>query len=77
MDLREGSILLDTFVNGAKVFFVCSVGFEATGGSPSITCINGSWTPVTLKCESEYQHFTFSVDEFGALWFLYLLVKDF
>ncbi|XP_068588692.1 complement decay-accelerating factor-like isoform X1 [Cebidichthys violaceus] len=42
---------LQTFPNGAQVSFACNVGYRSTGGSPSITCTDGSWSPVKLKCE--------------------------
>ncbi|XP_068589035.1 complement component receptor 1-like protein isoform X2 [Cebidichthys violaceus] len=51
MGLKGADILLQTFPNGAKVSFACNVGYRSAGGSPSITCTDGSWSPVRLKCE--------------------------
>ncbi|XP_026187602.1 membrane cofactor protein-like isoform X8 [Mastacembelus armatus] len=53
MNLRGNDILKDTFENGAKVNFACSSGFTPGGGSPSITCTNGIWSPVTLICQKK------------------------
>lgn len=61
MVLNDDSILLQTFPNGNKVTFVCEVGYETAGGSGTITCEGGNWSPVRLKCESKYDLiFTFS-----------------
>lgn len=57
MDLSEGDITLQTFWDGIKVTFVCNVGYTTAGGSAVITCSAGSWSPLTLKCKSEYLHF--------------------
>merc|ERR1712002_831809 len=51
MDLKGNDILLQSFPHGTRVTFVCDVGYVSAGGSPSITCTNGSWSPVRLKCE--------------------------
>ncbi|XP_077945918.1 C4b-binding protein alpha chain isoform X10 [Gasterosteus aculeatus] len=42
--------LPQTFPNGTKVIFECNVGYMPAG-SPSITCTNGTWSPVKLTCE--------------------------
>nr|XP_040048940.1 complement receptor type 1-like isoform X10 [Gasterosteus aculeatus aculeatus] len=42
--------LPQTFPNGTKVSFECNVGYNPAG-SPSITCTNGTWSPVKLTCE--------------------------
>ncbi|KAL6119490.1 cd46 [Pungitius sinensis] len=42
-----------TFPNGIKVSFECNVGYQSAGGSSSITCTNGTWSPVKLKCEKK------------------------
>ncbi|XP_033484292.2 sushi, von Willebrand factor type A, EGF and pentraxin domain-containing protein 1-like isoform X3 [Epinephelus lanceolatus] len=51
MNLKDKYILLDTFPDGTKVSFACDVGYMPAGGSASITCTAGSWSPVRLKCE--------------------------
>ncbi|XP_070824068.1 C4b-binding protein alpha chain-like isoform X2 [Chaetodon trifascialis] len=51
MNLKDSDLLLETFPNGTKVSFACDVGFASAGGSPVITCTNGTWSPVKLKCE--------------------------
>lgn len=57
MDLRGNNILLQSFADGAKVSLSCNIGYEAAAGKTFITCTAGSWSPVTLICESEYQPF--------------------
>ena len=54
MKLKDKDILTETFQDGSKVTFVCTVGYVTAGGSGVITCTAGSWSPVKLKCESEY-----------------------
>jgi len=54
MDLKGDDILLQTFPDGIKVTFACDVGYESVGGSASITCTAGAWSPVRMTCESEY-----------------------
>ncbi|KAG7521368.1 hypothetical protein JOB18_046779 [Solea senegalensis] len=51
MNLKDSFILLETFPHGSKVSFACAVGYVTAGGSPSITCTSGTWSPVMLKCE--------------------------
>ncbi|XP_031700822.1 C4b-binding protein alpha chain-like isoform X1 [Anarrhichthys ocellatus] len=51
MGLKGSDILLKTFPNGLKVSFACDTGYITRGGSPIITCTDGSWSPVNLKCE--------------------------
>ncbi|XP_062248841.1 membrane cofactor protein-like isoform X3 [Platichthys flesus] len=53
MGLKTSDILLETFPNGAVASFICNVGYTSAGGSPSVTCVDGSWTPVKLKCEKK------------------------
>lgn len=59
MNLKGSDILQNTFPDGTTVSFACDVGYQAAGGSPLITCNAGSWSPVRLKCQSEYQHLIF------------------
>ncbi|KAM6928883.1 C4b-binding protein alpha chain-like isoform 4-T4 [Lycodopsis pacificus] len=51
MGLKDGDILLQTFPHGIKVSFACDTGYITKGGSSSITCTDGSWSRVNLKCE--------------------------
>lgn len=51
MHLKDEYILKDTFEDGSTVAFVCAVGFSAAGGSGSIKCTAGLWSPVQLICE--------------------------
>ncbi|XP_075953884.1 C4b-binding protein alpha chain-like isoform X4 [Anarhichas minor] len=51
MGLKGNDILLQTFPNGLKVSFACDIGYITKGGSSVITCTNGSWSRVNLKCE--------------------------
>ncbi|XP_053280632.1 uncharacterized protein LOC128442272 isoform X3 [Pleuronectes platessa] len=53
MSLKDSDILLDVFENGAVASFTCSAGYTSGGGSPSITCVDGSWSPVKLICEKK------------------------
>ncbi|XP_061651723.1 complement receptor type 1-like isoform X2 [Phyllopteryx taeniolatus] len=46
---------LDTgrkFDSGEKVDYKCAEDLVAYTGSPSVMCVNGTWTTLTLKCES-------------------------
>ncbi|XP_042347014.1 regulator of complement activation group 2 gene 1 [Plectropomus leopardus] len=52
MVLGDDHILLQTFPDGTKVTFACEVGYESAGGSPSITCTAGSWSPLRLTCRN-------------------------
>ncbi|XP_034392590.1 membrane cofactor protein-like isoform X4 [Cyclopterus lumpus] len=40
-----------TFQNGQKVTFACIYSYISVGGSPSIICTDGLWSPLRLKCE--------------------------
>ncbi|XP_060930570.1 membrane cofactor protein-like [Limanda limanda] len=51
MVLKDDFILLETFLNGAVASFRCDVGYTSAGGSSSVTCGDGSWSPVKLKCQ--------------------------
>ncbi|XP_061651747.1 sushi, von Willebrand factor type A, EGF and pentraxin domain-containing protein 1-like isoform X5 [Phyllopteryx taeniolatus] len=45
---------LDTgrkFDSGEKVDYKCAEDLVAYTGSPSVMCVNGTWTTLTLKCE--------------------------
>ncbi|XP_029013145.1 complement receptor type 1-like isoform X3 [Betta splendens] len=51
MSLRDQFINQESFSSGTTVFFSCNVGYQAAGGSLSITCTAGTWSTVRLKCE--------------------------
>ncbi|XP_069382856.1 C4b-binding protein alpha chain-like isoform X3 [Paralichthys olivaceus] len=51
MSLKGDDILLDAFPEGAKVSFACDVGYASAGGSSTITCTQGGWSLVRMKCE--------------------------
>lgn len=51
MDLKGNDIFLTSFPDGTTVTFACNTGYVSAGGSPSVTCTAGSWSPVRLKCE--------------------------
>ncbi|XP_044206689.1 membrane cofactor protein-like isoform X7 [Thunnus albacares] len=40
-----------TYQPGSKVTFECEIGYVTAGGSKTITCTDGSWSPLNLKCE--------------------------
>lgn len=50
-DLADKYILMTTFASGARVHYVCDVGYMPAGGSKYRTCGNGKWTSLRLKCE--------------------------
>ncbi|XP_029974881.1 membrane cofactor protein-like isoform X4 [Salarias fasciatus] len=52
MDIKGDDITLDSFPDGAKVTFVCDVGYRSAGGSPSVTCTAGKWSDLRMTCES-------------------------
>lgn len=51
---KDSDILLNTFPSGSKDTFVCAVGHTPGGGSGVVTCNAGTWSPVTLKCQSKF-----------------------
>ncbi|XP_076598038.1 membrane cofactor protein-like isoform X4 [Chaetodon auriga] len=51
MVLKDKDLLLSSFPNGTQVTFACHVGFRSVGGSGVITCSDGSWSSVRLRCE--------------------------
>ncbi|XP_059188459.1 membrane cofactor protein-like isoform X3 [Centropristis striata] len=51
MSLKGDDILLQTFPDGTRVSFACDPGYVSAGGSASITCTAGTWSPVKLKCD--------------------------
>ncbi|XP_061544288.1 membrane cofactor protein-like isoform X1 [Phycodurus eques] len=51
MNLKGDDILLDTFRDGSKAHVECAVGYVWAGGTSSITCTAGVWSPLTLLCE--------------------------
>ncbi|XP_031597814.2 membrane cofactor protein-like isoform X1 [Oreochromis aureus] len=51
MDVKGNDIFLTSFPDGITVTFACNIGYESAGGSPSVTCTAGSWSPVGLKCQ--------------------------
>ncbi|XP_008291581.1 complement receptor type 2-like isoform X2 [Stegastes partitus] len=51
MDLRDKDIVSSTFPDGSKASFKCNVGYRPEGGSATITCTAGRWSPVLLRCQ--------------------------
>ncbi|XP_054639280.1 zona pellucida sperm-binding protein 3 receptor isoform X2 [Dunckerocampus dactyliophorus] len=49
--LSPKSWLDDAFPEGSIAFMTCHRGYEADGGSDMITCRNGNWTELTLRCK--------------------------
>uniref|UniRef100_A0A667YSI6 Sushi domain-containing protein n=1 Tax=Myripristis murdjan TaxID=586833 RepID=A0A667YSI6_9TELE len=60
MHLSENDIFTTHFENGSEVTFVCDVGYASAGGARKITCTAGTWSQVSLKCESKYLHSFFA-----------------
>uniref|UniRef100_A0A3B5A1P8 Sushi domain-containing protein n=1 Tax=Stegastes partitus TaxID=144197 RepID=A0A3B5A1P8_9TELE len=50
-NLADKYITMTSFPSGAKVYYVCNVGYTPVGGSRIRICKNGNWTPLRLKCE--------------------------
>ncbi|KAI3357536.1 hypothetical protein L3Q82_015950, partial [Scortum barcoo] len=44
-------IMKPSFHSGDEVLYVCDPGYVSVGGSSYRRCINGRWTPLTLRCE--------------------------
>ncbi|XP_067449207.1 membrane cofactor protein-like isoform X3 [Thunnus thynnus] len=42
-----------TYPPGSIVTFECQVGYRTAGGSKTITCTDGNWSPLNLKCEKK------------------------
>lgn len=55
MDLKGDDVLKQSFPDGTTVRLACNIGYSAAGGSTAITCSAGTWSRVSLRCESEYQ----------------------
>ncbi|XP_056316414.1 membrane cofactor protein isoform X2 [Danio aesculapii] len=49
--LSTESRLINKFLDGSTALVECAKGHEAKDGSPLITCQNGKWSDVELKCE--------------------------
>ncbi|XP_031172593.2 complement receptor type 1 isoform X2 [Sander lucioperca] len=43
-----------TFSSGKKVYYDCAEDLAPSRGSPSVQCVDGKWTKLTLKCEKKY-----------------------
>ncbi|XP_028437704.1 complement receptor type 1 [Perca flavescens] len=43
-----------TFSSGKKVYYDCGEDLAPSRGSPSVQCVDGKWTRLTLKCEKRY-----------------------
>lgn len=41
------------FGSGEKVYYDCDADFTPSRGSRAVQCVDGVWTKLTLKCESE------------------------
>ena len=57
MSLTDEDIQKEHIPSGSFVTFVCEMGYRSAGGSGKTTCVAGTWTPSTLRCESEYYLF--------------------
>lgn len=53
MSLKDDFITLTEFPDGITVSFACNFGYETAGGSPKITCANGVWSPLSLRCQKK------------------------
>uniref|UniRef100_A0A3B1JPG8 Sushi, von Willebrand factor type A, EGF and pentraxin domain-containing protein 1 n=1 Tax=Astyanax mexicanus TaxID=7994 RepID=A0A3B1JPG8_ASTMX len=51
---REEYLSMREFESGATVRFTCAYGYRSIGGSSSIRCENGRWTPLQMRCEIVY-----------------------
>ncbi|KAL4622497.1 complement factor H-like [Arapaima gigas] len=51
--LKEEDLLTAHFPEGSSVTFECAEGYERKWGSAHISCINGNWTELTLKCQKK------------------------
>ncbi|XP_057194028.1 membrane cofactor protein isoform X1 [Triplophysa rosa] len=49
--LSERSILQNNFPDTSEAFLECLNGFQRESGSTSISCFNGEWSAVELKCK--------------------------
>ncbi|XP_022533297.2 CUB and sushi domain-containing protein 3 [Astyanax mexicanus] len=50
---REEYLSMREFESGATVRFTCAYGYRSIGGSSSIRCENGRWTPLQMRCEKK------------------------
>ncbi|XP_049608389.1 membrane cofactor protein isoform X3 [Syngnathus scovelli] len=50
-NLNDDDLLKDTFPDGSKANLVCALGYQWKGGLQYVTCTDGVWSPVTIKCD--------------------------
>ncbi|XP_046896109.1 complement receptor type 1-like isoform X3 [Hypomesus transpacificus] len=51
MVLSPEFIGMTEFEDGSSVRFKCDTGYQAAGGSSSITCTSGQWSTLTMTCK--------------------------
>ncbi|XP_068453578.1 complement receptor type 1-like isoform X2 [Clinocottus analis] len=49
-NLVDKYIATTSFTSGARVQYKCAVGYDHSGGSRYRRCVEGTWTPLLLKC---------------------------
>ncbi|XP_056128799.1 sushi, von Willebrand factor type A, EGF and pentraxin domain-containing protein 1 [Lampris incognitus] len=49
--LADSYIAMTSFASGERVHYVCEIGYVPAGGSRYRSCVEGTWTPLLLKCE--------------------------
>lgn len=55
--LSNADILKPEFEDGSEAKFVCETGYTHAGGSRTVTCTAGTWSRLTMKCESKYLNY--------------------
>lgn len=51
--LASKYVPMTLFAAGYRVHYVCDVGYQQAGGSRYRKCVDGTWTPLQLRCESK------------------------
>lgn len=51
--LASKYVSMTLFASGYRVHYVCDVGYQQASGSRYRKCVDGTWTPLQLRCESK------------------------
>lgn len=72
--LASKYVSMTLFASGYRVHYVCDVGYQQASGSRYRKCVDGTWTPLQLRCEKKLcgsageilnGQFTYTGVEFG------------
>lgn len=49
--LASKYVSMTTFASGYRVHYLCDEGYQQAGGSRYRKCVDGTWTPLQLRCQ--------------------------